>query len=45
MHSHRPRSRFGQNFLVDRAYIDRIIESIDPTPDDRAWRSVLASAR
>jgi 16S rRNA (adenine1518-N6/adenine1519-N6)-dimethyltransferase len=36
MHLHRPRRRFGQNFLVDRTYIDRIIESIDPGVDDRA---------
>jgi 16S rRNA (adenine1518-N6/adenine1519-N6)-dimethyltransferase len=36
MHAHRPRRRFGQNFLVDRAYIDRIIQSIDPDVDDHA---------
>lgn len=36
MHSHRARRRFGQNFLVDRAYIDRIIRAIDPGADDRA---------
>jgi type VI secretion system ImpB/VipA family protein len=36
MHAHRPRRRFGQNFLVDRAYVDRIIQSIDPLPDDCA---------
>ena len=34
MQSHRPRRRFGQNFLVDRAYIDRIIQSIDLAADD-----------
>jgi 16S rRNA (adenine1518-N6/adenine1519-N6)-dimethyltransferase len=31
---HAPRKRFGQNFLVDRHYIDRIITAIDPRPDD-----------
>jgi 16S rRNA (adenine1518-N6/adenine1519-N6)-dimethyltransferase len=36
MHPHRPRRRFGQNFLVDRAYIDRIIQTIDPQPRDHA---------
>ncbi len=36
MHSHRPRRRFGQNFLVDRAYIDDTIQAIDPRPDDHA---------
>ena len=36
MHSHRPRRRFGQNFLVDRAYIDSTIDAIDPRPNDNA---------
>jgi 16S rRNA (adenine1518-N6/adenine1519-N6)-dimethyltransferase len=36
MHSHRPRRRFGQNFLVDRAYVDRIVQAIDPRADDHA---------
>jgi 16S rRNA (adenine1518-N6/adenine1519-N6)-dimethyltransferase len=36
MYGHRPRRRFGQNFLVDRAYIDRIIQTIDPRPHDHA---------
>ncbi|MEM7280179.1 MAG: rRNA adenine dimethyltransferase family protein, partial [Pseudomonadota bacterium] len=31
---HRPRKRFGQNFLHDSAVIDRIIEYIGPKPDD-----------
>jgi len=31
---HPPRKRFGQNFLVDRHYIDRIIAAVDPAPDD-----------
>src|SRR6266853_3530835 len=31
---HQPRKRFGQNFLVDRHYIDRIIAAVDPAPDD-----------
>jgi len=32
---HRARKRFGQNFLVDRHYIERIVESIDPRPEQR----------
>ncbi|MDQ6916347.1 MAG: 16S rRNA (adenine(1518)-N(6)/adenine(1519)-N(6))-dimethyltransferase RsmA [Pseudomonadota bacterium] len=31
---HWPRKRFGQNFLVDRHYIDRIIAAVDPAPGD-----------
>ena len=34
MHGHQARKRFGQNFLVDRAYIDRIVRAIDPQCDD-----------
>jgi 16S rRNA (adenine1518-N6/adenine1519-N6)-dimethyltransferase len=34
MHSHRARRRFGQNFLVDAAYIQRIVEAIGPQPLD-----------
>jgi 16S rRNA (adenine1518-N6/adenine1519-N6)-dimethyltransferase len=32
--SHRARKRFGQNFLVDRAVIQRIIEAVNPTEQD-----------
>jgi 16S rRNA (adenine1518-N6/adenine1519-N6)-dimethyltransferase len=32
---HRAKKRFGQNFLVDRNYIARIVEAIDPTPSDK----------
>ena len=32
---HIARKRFGQNFLIDTAIIDRIIQSINPQPDDR----------
>ena len=32
--SHRPRRRFGQNFLVDRSYIDRIVAAVAPERDD-----------
>ena len=32
---HQPRRRFGQNFLVDRACVRRIVDAIDPKPDDR----------
>jgi 16S rRNA (adenine1518-N6/adenine1519-N6)-dimethyltransferase len=31
---HVARKRFGQNFLVDRHYIDRIVAAIDPQLDD-----------
>lgn len=32
--SHRPRRRFGQNFLVDRSYIDRIVAAVAPQSSD-----------
>jgi 16S rRNA (adenine1518-N6/adenine1519-N6)-dimethyltransferase len=32
--NHRARRRFSQNFLVDRAYIDRIVRSIAPSQQD-----------
>jgi 16S rRNA (adenine1518-N6/adenine1519-N6)-dimethyltransferase len=31
---HVPRKRFGQNFLVDQTVIARIIQAIDPRPED-----------
>jgi 16S rRNA (adenine1518-N6/adenine1519-N6)-dimethyltransferase len=31
---HVPRKRFGQHFLVDRHYIDRILRALDPRPGD-----------
>lgn len=31
---HRARKRFGQNFLIDELIIQRIIDSINPQPDD-----------
>jgi 16S rRNA (adenine1518-N6/adenine1519-N6)-dimethyltransferase len=31
---HTPRKRFGQNFLVDPHYIERIIDAVDPRPGD-----------
>ena len=30
---HRPRKRFGQNFLHDRAVIEQIIQAFDPDPE------------
>ncbi len=33
--SHKPRKRFGQNFLKDDAIIARIVEAIRPMPSDR----------
>jgi 16S rRNA (adenine1518-N6/adenine1519-N6)-dimethyltransferase len=32
---HRPRKRFGQHFLADRAAIERIVAAIAPARDDR----------
>ena len=32
---HRPRRRFGQNFLVDAASIETIVEAIHPQPGER----------
>jgi 16S rRNA (adenine1518-N6/adenine1519-N6)-dimethyltransferase len=32
--SHRPRKRFGQHFLHDPRVLARIVEAIDPAPDD-----------
>ncbi len=32
--SHRPRRRFGQNFLVDAAAVERIVESLDVHPGE-----------
>lgn len=32
--AHRARKRFGQNFLVDRSVIDRIVAAIAPRPGD-----------
>ena len=32
--AHMPRRRFGQNFLVDTHYVDRIVAAIDPRPGD-----------
>jgi 16S rRNA (adenine1518-N6/adenine1519-N6)-dimethyltransferase len=31
---HVARKRFGQHFLVDRHYIERIVAAVDPQPDD-----------
>lgn len=31
----RPRKRFGQHFLTDRHYLERIVQAIDPKPHDR----------
>jgi 16S rRNA (adenine1518-N6/adenine1519-N6)-dimethyltransferase len=30
----RPKKRFGQHFLTDRHYLERIVEAIDPRPGD-----------
>jgi 16S rRNA (adenine1518-N6/adenine1519-N6)-dimethyltransferase len=32
--AHRPRKRFGQHFLTDRRSLERIVEALDPKPDD-----------
>jgi 16S rRNA (adenine1518-N6/adenine1519-N6)-dimethyltransferase len=35
MKGHRPRKRFGQNFLVEPGVIDRLLAGIDPRPGER----------
>jgi 16S rRNA (adenine1518-N6/adenine1519-N6)-dimethyltransferase len=35
MESHFPRRRFGQHFLVDRHYIERILDAVNATREDR----------
>jgi 16S rRNA (adenine1518-N6/adenine1519-N6)-dimethyltransferase len=35
MGMHRPRKRYGQNFLVDRGIVAKILALIDPKPEDR----------
>lgn len=35
MRGHTPRKRFGQNFLVDRAIIGRLVDAIAPQQQDR----------
>src|SRR5258707_15428740 len=35
LESHRARRRYSQNFLRDAGSIDRIVEAIEPRPDDR----------
>lgn len=34
MNDHQPRKRFGQNFLVDRAIIERIVKTVNPQASD-----------
>ena len=34
IHGHAPRRRFGQNFLADPHYAQRIVDGVDPTPGD-----------
>jgi len=34
MHGHRPRKRFGQNFLADPHYVRKIVDAVDPKPGD-----------
>jgi 16S rRNA (adenine1518-N6/adenine1519-N6)-dimethyltransferase len=34
MHGHRPRKRFGQNFLADPHYVARIVDAIGPRAGD-----------
>ncbi len=31
---HRPRKRFGQNFLHDTSVLERVIQAVNPKPDD-----------
>ena len=34
LHPSTPKRRFGQNFLVDKNAIERIISAVDPQPDE-----------
>ncbi|HXR56216.1 MAG TPA: 16S rRNA (adenine(1518)-N(6)/adenine(1519)-N(6))-dimethyltransferase RsmA [Casimicrobiaceae bacterium] len=34
MHGHRPRKRFGQNFLADAHYAEKIVDAVDPNAGD-----------
>ena len=34
MHGHRPRKRFGQNFLADPRYAQRIVDAVNPQSGD-----------
>ena len=34
MHGHQARKRFGQNFLADAHYVQRIVDAVDPQPGD-----------
>jgi 16S rRNA (adenine1518-N6/adenine1519-N6)-dimethyltransferase len=34
MHGHQARKRFGQNFLADAHYVQRIVDAVDPRPGD-----------
>ena len=34
MHGHQARKRFGQNFLADAHYAQRIVDAVDPQPGD-----------
>jgi len=34
MPRHQPRKRFGQHFLIDRHYVDRIVAALNVRPDD-----------
>lgn len=35
MHGHRARKRFGQNFLADPHYVQRIVDAVAPAPGER----------
>jgi 16S rRNA (adenine1518-N6/adenine1519-N6)-dimethyltransferase len=34
-HTHQPRKRFGQNFLHDQYVLDRMLQAINPAPDEQ----------
>ena len=34
MHGHQARKRFGQNFLADAHYVERIVTAVDPRPGE-----------
>ena len=43
MHGHRARKRFGQNFLADTHYIQRIVDAVAPRPGTTSSKSGPAS--
>ena len=34
MHGHTARKRFGQNFLADPHYVERVVDAVNPQPGE-----------